>query len=159
MSPIKWLFAVLALIACGLWMFPKVITGDYAEITIGKITYNSSGQASLSYSSITSSETPIINAFYDGNRYTGGGSGIGSGIFGRPVVGSAGIMFMLNPEKMHRLAEVPESVWSKRLLVKENQTIRLHRGERLYFYDFLTSDGVRHDGYVEVVSTKRVAQN
>jgi hypothetical protein len=134
-------------------MFPKVITGDYAEITIGKITCDSNGQASLSYSSISSSQTPIIEAFYDGNKYAGGGSGVGGGIFGRPGVGSAGIMFMLNPEKMHRLAEVP------RLLVKENQTIRLRGGERLYFYNFLTSDDLRHDGYIEVVSTKKIAQN
>jgi hypothetical protein len=159
MTRLKWLLAALALIACILWMFPKLITGDYAEITIGKITEEPNGQVSLQFSSISSNETPVIEAFYDGDKYAGGGSGCSGGLFGRPGTGFAGVMFMLNPETMHRQVELPQSLWSKRLLVHENETIRLRGGERLYFYNFQTEDGVRHNGYIEVVATRKFAQN
>jgi hypothetical protein len=149
----------LALGGCLLWMFPKMITGDYAEITIGKIGTEPNGEVSVQYSSEASSQTPVLEAFYSGDKYEGGGSGTGGGLFGRPVKGGAGVMFMLHPETMHGPDEMPKEIWAKRLLVHEDQKIRLHGGERLYFYNFVTADGIRHDGYIEVRATQNFAGN
>jgi len=133
--------------------YPKLITGDFADITITKVTVAPNGQVALSMATISSRGTPVVNGFYDGNKYLGGGWSSGGGSIGRPSSGIAGFNFDLNPERAPTAGRAEDAPWFRRLLVHQGDQQRLHGGERLYFYDFLTSDGIRHDGYVEVKST------
>ena len=136
-----------------LWLFPKLITGDYADITITKITETSGGQMTLSFSTVFSSDASLVEAFYADNKYLGGGSSTGGGFLGRPGRGSGIVCFDLNPKRSPVTGRFADSPLAGRLLVHEGDQKTLHAGERLYFHDFQTSDGVRHYGYMEVKSS------
>ena len=145
--------AVIALVVGNL--YPKLLTGDWVEVTIDNVTVDAKGHVDVSLSMRASSGTQIITAGYDGARYLGGGGSKSGGLFGRPgPVGTEGFDFELDPEQYHQHAAFPAD-WEKRLLVHAGETRTLRGGERLYFCDFTTTDHSRYDCYVEAGRTTR----
>ena len=159
MALLKWLVVAVAFVACALWMFPKILTGDYADITIGQIHIEPNGQVTLDYSAVSSGGTPLLSGFYVGKKYQGGGFDEGGGFLGRPRRSSSVVVILLNPESVPAADKAAAPSWPQRLLVHENEKKHLRAGERLYFYDFQAADGVRHDGYFEVGSGSQIARD
>ena len=154
-SLIITLVSIYIMAGAVLWLFPKIITGDFADVAVTQITTTPGGQVTLSYSTVSSHGTTVVNAFYAGSKYQGGGSGTGGGILGRPGQGSSVVCFNLNPERTPATGSFENSPMAGRLLIHEGTRKTLHAGERLYFHDFQTPDGVRHYGYIEVESSRR----
>ena len=124
--------------------------GDYADVTINKIETTATGYVSATLLVIPATQKPIIAAIYDGKTYRGGGN-LQGGREGYPITSTMG--FILNPEGAPATKNVTEAPWFKRLLIHEGERRRLNDGDRLYFDDFLTVDGIRHYGYIEVPSS------
>jgi len=153
---VKYLGLIVAIlgsiILLTLWAFPKVITGNYAEVTITQITPEPNGHIKLGLSMVSSAGTTKVTEFYDGAKYLGGGRGSGSGPFGRPSTETEIDEFGLNPENIPSADKLEDSPWLTRLLVHVGETRRLRIGEKLYFYDFTTADTVRHYGFIEALA-------
>jgi hypothetical protein len=146
-----WFGMLVAGVILLLAFCPRLLTGAYADITITKIIQPFPGQYNVECSTVVAAGTSESEAFFDGTKPGGGGYGGNTGFFGWPSKGSVGVGFTLDPESTKTgRTPVPRP---ERLLIKEGQTITLHAGQRLYFYDFTTADGIRHDGYIEVEST------
>jgi hypothetical protein len=124
--------AVLAV----LWQFPKLVTGDYADFQIDKIMTDSQGRTEVSISTETSNQTGVTSAFYEGGRYLGGGNGGGVDLYGNPSAGEIRVGFTIDPQAT--------------LLIHEGEKVRLRAGERMFYYNYETPDGVQHDGYMEI---------
>ena len=143
-----WFGSVALAVILGLAICPRLMTGSYADITIDRISVDKNGQYSVGISELTAKGTEVIEGFYDGTHYNGGGRGGNDGLFGWPSQGSAGVMFTLDPESTtERRATRPRP---ERLLVKTGDTRRVRAGQRFYLFDFETADGIRHYGFVEV---------
>ncbi|MEJ0000725.1 MAG: hypothetical protein WDO13_17085 [Verrucomicrobiota bacterium] len=151
-GPVKaialWLGALALAVLVLMALCPRIITGRYADITIDRISVDKNGQYLVECSALATAGTTVTEAFYDDARYRGGGGSSNNGFLGWPLHGTMTVSFTLDPEAIttHE-APVPRP---DRLRVHEGQNIHLRSGERLYFYDFTTTDGVRHDGYLEV---------
>jgi hypothetical protein len=152
LRPLALWFGLLAVgVILLLALCPRILTGSYADVTITKITQTFPGQYSVECTARTAAGTTLSTGFYDGKKFMGGGSGGNNGFFGWPITGSLGVMFTLDPES--QTGHTPLVPRPDRLLIKEGQTATLHPGQRLYFFDFTTADGIRHDGYIEVESS------
>ena len=77
---------------------PRLYTGSYAEITIDKITCDKNGQYTVTYSSLVTKGTTVLDGFYDGDKFLRRGESGNGGFVGWPEHGSSGVMFTLDPE-------------------------------------------------------------
>jgi hypothetical protein len=120
----------------------------------------SSGQVLAQISTLSSSKTRLLTAYYQGDSHVGGYIGTdNSGLFGRPERHISGIAFGLNPDGPLITGTWEKSSWAKRLLIQAGENRPLRIGERLYFYDFRTSNGIRYYGYIKAKPAEKIAQN
>ena len=127
---------------------PRILTGSYADITIDYVTVDKDGHYNVDYSMLVATHTTVITRLWAGPKYLGGGISSHGAYFGWPTHESTGIDFTLDPEAI--AGKEPLGPRSKRLLVSQGETQRIHAGEKFYFYYFKTSDGALYSGYIEV---------
>jgi hypothetical protein len=143
-----WVGGLVVLFGLAVVVCPRLMTGVYTDVTIDRISSDKKGQYSIDLSEVASAGSNVVSGFYDGAKYNGGGSGGNSGFLGWPVHGTEGVIFTLDPEAA--VEKRAPRLRDDRLLVHVGDKRRLRAGERLYFFDFTTDDGVRHYGFVEV---------
>jgi hypothetical protein len=145
--------AFAALVASVIWLIcPKLITGDYADVTITSLTYGANGQVNLNLSTVSSRGTTVQSAFWRNDKYLGGGNSSGDGFFGRPTQGSDSMAFDLDPEHIPLTGRFEDSRFYARLLVHEGDHDRIYPHHRLYFYDFKAANGDHLYAYIEVLA-------
>ncbi|MCE0524183.1 MAG: hypothetical protein LV480_14855 [Methylacidiphilales bacterium] len=124
------------------------VGGDYADVTIKKIETTANGGVTATLLVFSSTKKPIMVSAYGGKSWAGV-----SNINGREGDWiTTGFAFNLNPEGSPATKNAIEAPWFKRLLIHEGEKRRLNDGDRLYFDDFWTSDGLRHYAYIGVQS-------
>ena len=132
--------AVLCLAIVGL--FPKLITGDYCQITIVSIHVDERGQTELIWKGVHSSGTSHYSwGSVNGVRQAGGGGGSGGGFPAWPVTCGATVHF---PLKSHD-EDVDRATLLSRLKVLEGETYMIRPGKPLTFYQFRDSDGTLYE--------------
>jgi len=119
--------------------------GDYVDVSIARIATSPQGVVNTNLLITSFTKKPIKVATDAGGMPGGGYIGGREGDTFNYATG-----FYLNPERTPAPATGTEAPWQKRLLIHEGDKRRLKPGDRWYFDDFLTPDGVRHDGYIEV---------
>lgn len=160
MCSLKWFLIIAGISFAGItsfvfWAYPKPTINDYADVTIEKIEVESSGQVLADISTLSSNKISFATAFYDGDSHAGG-------TIGRDNSGQrhlSGIAFGLNPDGPSITGKWEDAPWAKRLALQAGERRPLRVGERFYFYNFRTSAGIRHYGYIEAESTEKVVQN
>ena len=143
---VLWFAAFGVAIVLVLSIYPRILTGSYADITIDRVSVSDYGQYNVTYSTRLAARTSLVEKFTPVTNAMGAVAA-NSGYLGWPRRGSVDVSLMLDPEDLaagRRREPRPD-----RMLVHEGQTCRLTPGKRLYFYNFKAADGVTYCGYVE----------
>lgn len=143
-------FAVLApLLLMGYLAFPKIFTGDYADIRIEGVTAAADGKVTLHMAKTASYGTPVSVQIYKDRNYAGGTRSAGGGTFPRrPSQDELTVAFDLNPERAPAAGRFEDSNLFKRLLVKAGQVHHLQGEQVLTLFDFRAADGARYSGFI-----------
>jgi hypothetical protein len=144
----------LLLLAC----FPKLLTGDFCNVRIDKLSVSEGGQVEIVCSTRTSSGTTEVSEFLP----SGGSSISDSGCFapwpcrgGFPAWPCHG-GFGHDSRFYSDGAPLTTGEIRARLLVQQGKTYRVVPGKPLYFYDFKDRKGERHCSYIKVVPHNRL---
>ncbi len=135
----------LLMMAC----FPKLMTGDFCNVRIEKLSVDKDGQMKVNLITRTSSGTETRKRFLPNG---GGSEGSGRNFPAWPYDGGSGFGFTLNPDRTPMTAQQMRA----RLLVEQGKTYRVVPGKPLYFYDFRDKEGIRNCGYLEVEPGSRL---
>lgn len=142
------LVVALALGGGAIALFPKMITGDFAEVTIEAIEFEPGLLCTtlVKYSYRLSGGTIFHHVVHDGDRYTAGGEGSPHRLPAWPSHGEGGQYLSLNPE----LSQMTPEDAKGRLEVHTGERRRIRLGERLYLYNFTGRDGTLYQGFFEI---------
>lgn len=136
---------VLALATVGL--FPKLITGDYYQLTVASIQVDECGQTEVKVEGTKSCNTTDSLWFYvNGIRQSGGGVGWSSGFPGWPGASASTVVFPLDPQHKDR----DRATLLGRLKVVEGETYMVRPGNPLTLYLFTEEDGTVYEARIEV---------
>lgn len=131
-------------------VYPKIITGDYADVIIKSVAASSSGDVTLRIATTASADTPVLIQIFKDRKYVGGIRDDGhGGWWRRPVNRLNVVSFDLNPEKTPVNGNFEDSPLFKRLLVQPGKIYHLRGEETLRLFDFQTADGTRYSGFVQ----------
>ncbi|MGO8688131.1 MAG: hypothetical protein ACLQLG_00710 [Thermoguttaceae bacterium] len=153
----RWQFSLRTLLLLPLWLwlllmacFPKLMTGDFCNVRIDKLSVHTDGHVRFSYTKRTSGGTGMNVRFVPG----GGGIYSSGSSFPRvgPSQGTDEYGFYLHRDGI----PMTERAVRDCLLVEQGRTYRVVPEKPLFFYDFKGKDGTRHYGYVEVEPGKRL---
>ena len=146
------LIAVLGALLLLVWLlFPKIFTGDYAQITVESISATPEGKVTLRIARVASSGTPVYIQLYKDRKYVGGTRGETPATFPRRAVrGVSTVSFDLNPEHAPVAGRFEDSPLFRRLLVHAGQTHHLHGDQVLKLFDFKTAGGAQYTGFIRV---------
>lgn len=132
-------------------VFPKVFTGDYADLTLESITATPEGKVTLRVAWVASSGTPVYIQLFKDRKYAGGTRSAASSVFPRRAThGMSVVSFDLNPERAAAAGRFEDSLLFRRLLVHAGQTHHLYGDQVLKLFDFKAADGARYTGFVRV---------
>lgn len=150
-TALKICFGAGALLLLGYLGFPKIFTGDYADIKIESIAATSDGKVTLRIAETISCGTPVFVQIFKDRKYAGGSRGEGRGTFPRrPSHEESAVTFDLNPERTPVAGRFEDSILFKRLLVRAGEFHPLRADQMLTLFDFRAADGARYSGFIRV---------
>lgn len=140
---------VIVAVAC--IAFPKILTGDFADITVQGITTTPNGKVTVRFTSRASCGTPIFVQLFKNKHYVGGTREENNGgFFRRPVSREQTISFNLNPEGAPAGARFEDSPLYARLLIQAGHVYHLKGQQVLTLFNFSAGDGARYSGFIRL---------
>jgi hypothetical protein len=134
-------------------LFPKLVTGDYARITVDYIQINAEGEAGLAYPGTQSSGTWVTERFLVDGQGEPPLSGRDSGGFPPWPESCPGTLTFTLFDVRDRAAgkRVPERAeLAERMTVTVGETYVVRPGRPLTVFRFTDSHGRVHEGQIEV---------
>ena len=132
-------------------VFPKVFTGDCADVTIKNITSTPDGKVTILFASVASYGTPVSVQLFKDRKYASGTRDESRGwLLRRPVSREHTVSFNLNPEGAVIGGHFEDSPLFKRLLVRIGKVYHLQGEQTLTLFDFMAGDGARYTGFIRV---------
>ncbi len=140
--PLSCVIAAGAVLA----LFPKIITGDFCDVTFTQLDVAADGHVEFTYLTRTSSGTNKFGRFsVDGVIQAEGGGG-SSGFPAWPSSGSSSGSFSLDPD---RVGLDNATLWA-RLRVQRQVTYTVRRNQPVILYRFTSESGHAHEGRIEI---------
>lgn len=139
------LAALLALLAC-----PKILTGDFYEITFDSIVVHPDAKVDLHYRERFSHGTEMLEESTTNGRMNSSRGVSHNGFPGRPGTGEGGHSFWLasTAEKKRGGTDSPEI--RKRLMLEVGKIYRLQDREKFVYFRSRDLDGSVREAYLEV---------
>jgi hypothetical protein len=155
---VKWLFIIptVLFLVGGLVisLFPKLVTGDYCQVTIDSIQIEDNGLATIAYTTMTSNGTCLASRYTVDGAIQGGASSEAHIFPPRPSRGAHNDVFALDPDLLRpftALDQAPrDGTRGGRIKVMEKQTYDVWPDEPLTLYHFEGADGKVYEGILEI---------